>query len=64
MVLVVDELASNALRHGESPVSATLSRSGDDSMIAVSDSAAGTPPQLAQGRTLGAGASASTWWPI
>jgi two-component sensor histidine kinase len=50
MVLVVDELASNALRHGGAPVSATLSRSRDDWLIAVSDTAAGTPPRPAQGR--------------
>ena len=50
MVLVVDELASNALRHGGAPVSATLSRSGDDWLIAVRDTAAGTPPRLAEGR--------------
>jgi two-component sensor histidine kinase len=44
MVLIVDELASNGLRHGGPPVEATLSRSGDHWMIAITDSAAGQPP--------------------
>jgi signal transduction histidine kinase len=55
MVLVVDELASNGLRHGGAPVRATLSRSGDDWMIAVTDSAAGQPPHPAEGRDPGRG---------
>jgi two-component sensor histidine kinase len=55
MVLVVDELASNGLRHGGAPVGATLSRSGDEWMIAITDSAAGQPPQPAQGRDPGRG---------
>ena len=50
LVLIADELASNALRHGDAPVRAALSRSGDDWMIAVADSAAGSPPQPAEGR--------------
>lgn len=55
MVLIVDELASNGLRHGGPPVAATLSRSGDHWMIAITDSAAGQPPQPAQGRDPGHG---------
>jgi hypothetical protein len=55
MVLVVDELASNALRHGAPPAGATLSRSGDEWMIAVSDSAGDVPPQPAEGRDPGRG---------
>jgi two-component sensor histidine kinase len=55
MVLVVDELASNALRHGAPPAGATLSRSGDQWLIAVSDSAAGLPPLPAEGRDPGRG---------
>jgi two-component sensor histidine kinase len=55
MVLVVDELASNGLRHGDPPVGATLSRSGNDWMIAVADSAAGEPPHPAVGRDPGRG---------
>ncbi len=50
LVLVVDELASNALRHGLAPVDAELSRDGDEWMIAVSDSSGGHPPMPAQGR--------------
>jgi signal transduction histidine kinase len=50
LVLIADELASNALRHGGAPVRAALSRSGEDWLIAVADSAAGIPPQPAQGR--------------
>lgn len=55
MVLIVDELASNGLRHGGPPVGATLSRSGAHWMIAITDSAAGQPPQPAQGRDPGRG---------
>jgi hypothetical protein len=55
MVLIVDELASNGLRHGRPPVAATLSRSGDQYMIAITDTAAGRPPQPAQGRDPGRG---------
>ena len=55
MVLIVDELASNGLRHGGPPVGATLSRSGDHWMIAITDSAAGQPPHPAQGRDPGRG---------
>lgn len=49
MVLIVDELASNGLRHGGAPVGATLSRSGNQWMIAITDSSM-RPPQPAQGR--------------
>jgi two-component sensor histidine kinase len=55
MVLIVDELASNALRHGAPPAAATLSRSGEAYMIAVTDSAGGTPPRPAEGRDPGCG---------
>lgn len=50
VVLVVDELASNALRHGGSPVAATLSRSDDAWLIAVDDSSPRMPPTPARGR--------------
>ncbi|MPQ96412.1 ATP-binding protein [Modestobacter sp. I12A-02628] len=50
MVLVVDELASNALRHGAPPVDAVLSRRGEDWMIAVEDSSGDVPPTPAEGR--------------
>jgi two-component sensor histidine kinase len=55
MVLVVDELASNALRHGAPPAGATLSRSGEEWMITVTDSAGGSPPRPAEGRDPGRG---------
>jgi two-component sensor histidine kinase len=55
MVLVVDELASNALRHGAAPAGATLSRSGEEWMIAITDSAGGIPPRPAEGRDPGRG---------
>ncbi len=50
LVLIADELASNALRHGGAPVRAALSRSGEDWLIAVADSAAESPPRPAHGR--------------
>jgi signal transduction histidine kinase len=55
LVLVVDELASNALRHGGAPVLAVLSRAGDRWLIAVSDSSTRMPPSPAQGRDPGLG---------
>jgi signal transduction histidine kinase len=55
LVLIADELASNALRHGGDPVAAALSRSGDEWLIAVSDSSPGVPPTPAQGRDPGQG---------
>jgi two-component sensor histidine kinase len=55
MVLVVDELASNALRHGAPPAGATLSRSGEEWLIAVTDSAGGIQPRPAVGRDPGRG---------
>ncbi|MGZ4508854.1 MAG: ATP-binding protein [Blastococcus sp.] len=55
MVLIVDELASNALRHGGCPVAATLSRSDDAWLIAVDDSSPRMPPEPARGRDPGRG---------
>lgn len=55
LVLVADELASNALRHGGAPVAAALSRDGDEWLVAVSDTAPGVPPTPAQGRDPGKG---------
>jgi hypothetical protein len=55
LVLIVDELASNALRHGGAPVAATLSRSGNHWLIAVDDSSARMPPTPARGRDPGLG---------
>src|SRR5688500_7101535 len=55
LVLVADELTSNALRHGGSPVAAALSRHGDQWMFAVSDSSLEVPPTPAEGRDPGLG---------
>ena len=55
LVLIADELTSNALRHGDAPVAAALSRAGEDWMIAVSDSSTEVPPTPAQGRDPGLG---------
>jgi signal transduction histidine kinase len=50
LVLIADELASNALRHGSVPVACALSHGRDAWLIAVSDSSPGVPPTPAQGR--------------
>jgi signal transduction histidine kinase len=55
LVLIADELASNALRHGGAPVAAALSRSDDRWLVAVSDSSPDLPPTPAQGRDPGKG---------
>ena len=55
MVLIVDELASNALRHGGAPVAAALHRADDQWLIAVDDSLPRMPPMPAQGRDPGLG---------
>jgi two-component sensor histidine kinase len=55
LVLVSDELASNALRHGHPPVAASLQRAGDEWMIAVTDSSTEVPPTPAEGRDPGQG---------
>ncbi len=55
LVLIADELTSNALRHGGAPVAAVLGRRGDDWLIAVRDSAADVAPAPAQGRDPGLG---------
>jgi two-component sensor histidine kinase len=44
LVLVLDELLSNALRHGRSPVAAAVHRTDSGWMLLVSDSAAQVPP--------------------
>jgi two-component sensor histidine kinase len=49
LVLIVDELASNALRHGRSPVDALLARRDDEWLISVADRSS-EPPVPAQGR--------------
>ncbi len=50
LVLVADELTSNALRHGSAPVATALSRTGDRWLLTVSDSSTDAPPTPAQGR--------------
>jgi two-component sensor histidine kinase len=55
LVLIADELTSNALRHGGMPVAAALSRAGGEWLVSVSDSSTGVPPKPAQGRDPGRG---------
>jgi signal transduction histidine kinase len=55
LVLIADELTSNALRHGGSPVATALSRWGDQWLIAVSDTSTDVPPAPAVGRDPGLG---------
>ena len=55
LVLIADELTSNALRHGGSPVATALSRTGDEWLIAVSDTSTEVPPAPAVGRDPGLG---------
>ena len=55
LVLIADELTSNALRHGGPPVATALSRQSDRWLIAVSDSSTQVPPAPAEGRDPGLG---------
>jgi signal transduction histidine kinase len=55
LVLIADELSSNALRHGGEPVATALSRIGDRWMVSVSDYSPEIPPEPAQGRDPGLG---------
>ena len=55
LVLIADELTSNALRHGGPPVATALSASRDQWLLAVSDSSLEVPPVPAQGRDPGLG---------
>jgi hypothetical protein len=50
LVLIADELTSNALRHGTTPVATALSRVGDQWLVSVSDRAPDVPPVPAHGR--------------
>ena len=50
LLLVLDEMASNALRHGGGRVEAAVRRTGDAFLVAVSDGATGTPPTPAVDR--------------
>lgn len=55
LVLIADELTSNALRHGGAPVATALSRTGDQWLVAVSDRSTDVPPTPAVGRDPGLG---------
>jgi anti-sigma regulatory factor (Ser/Thr protein kinase) len=50
LVLALDEMASNALRHGGGRVRAVVRLTGDSYLIDVSDEAATAPPSPAVGR--------------
>jgi two-component sensor histidine kinase len=50
LVLIADELTSNALRHGGPPVATALGSAGSRWLLTVSDSSLEAPPTPAQGR--------------
>jgi len=50
LILALDEMASNALRHGGGKVQAAVRLTPDAYLIEVSDQAAGAPPSPAVGR--------------
>mgnify|MGYP000571775355 CR=1 FL=1 len=50
VILALDEMASNALRHGGGGVRARVQRTEDAWLVEVRDSAPQTPPQPAVGR--------------
>jgi anti-sigma regulatory factor (Ser/Thr protein kinase) len=50
VILALDEMASNALRHGGGDVRATVRTTAEAYLIEVSDQAAGAPPTPAVGR--------------
>ena len=50
LVLALDEMASNALRHGGGRVQASVRLTPDSYLIVVSDAAASDPPRPAVGR--------------
>ena len=50
LVLALDEMASNALRHGAGHVGASIGRTGDAYLLEVTDQAPQTPPSPAVGR--------------
>ena len=55
LVLVADELASNALRHGSAPIAAALSHARGRWLLTVRDSSLDVPPMPARGRDPGLG---------
>jgi anti-sigma regulatory factor (Ser/Thr protein kinase) len=50
LILALDEMASNALRHGQGGVQATVRETPDAYLIEVSDQAPAHPPSPAVGR--------------
>ena len=50
LVLIADELTSNALRHGGGPVATALCRTGNEWLVSVSDRSPDVPPVPAEGR--------------
>ncbi|MGY1633169.1 ATP-binding protein [Geodermatophilus sp. SYSU D01186] len=50
LILALDEMASNALRHGGGHVRAAVRTTGEGWLIEVSDAAVSTPPSPAVGR--------------
>lgn len=50
LLLIFEELASNGLRHGGAPVRVTVHQRSDGWLLAVTDTAAGSPPAPAVGR--------------
>ena len=50
LVLALDEMASNALRHGGGSVEAAVRRTGDAFLVAVTDGGTTTPPTPAVDR--------------
>jgi anti-sigma regulatory factor (Ser/Thr protein kinase) len=50
LVLALDEMASNALRHGGGRVQAAVRQTEDAFLVEVTDQAPGSPPQPAIGR--------------
>jgi two-component sensor histidine kinase len=55
LVLIADELTSNALRHGGPPVATSLSSGRDQWLLTVRDSSLQVPPLPAKGRDPGLG---------
>jgi anti-sigma regulatory factor (Ser/Thr protein kinase) len=50
LVLALDEMASNALRHGGGPVKAVVGQTDDAFLVEVTDQAPSSPPTPAVGR--------------
>lgn len=55
MVLVVSELATNALRHGKPPTIVTLMANDDEQLLDVADHDVASAPQIAEDREIGEG---------